>query len=73
MQTNVASIPMTGLSRPPLASGGPAVPISGFTHPLTEVFHPLPADNHLYNCSIAIPALCHGREPDLLFGFWREL
>ena len=39
MQTNVASIPMTGLSGPPLASGRPAVPISGFTHPLTEVFH----------------------------------
>jgi len=44
VQTNVASVLVTGLSGPPRASGRPAVPISGFADPLTEVFHPLSAD-----------------------------
>src|SRR5262249_10347416 len=46
VQTNVASILASGLSGPPRASGRPAVPISGFTHPLTEVFHPHQLINH---------------------------
>jgi len=40
VQTNIARVLASGLSGPPRASGRPAVPISGFTHPLTEVFHP---------------------------------
>ncbi len=44
VQTNVASVLANGLSGPPRASGRPAVPISGLTHPLTEVFQPLPPD-----------------------------
>jgi hypothetical protein len=38
VRTNAASVLATGLPR---ASGGAAVPISGFSYPLIEVFHPL--------------------------------
>jgi hypothetical protein len=41
---NIASVLSTGLCGHARASGRAVVAISGFSHPLIEGFHPLPAD-----------------------------